>query len=453
MELHPIGAVLWLAFAIMVWSGSRRVATLGMLAGVMYITQGQAIFLAGFNIFPTRLLSLVAFVRVWKKKEFDFSEVTKLDKLLFCLSTYTLVLYLIRTREGWGYQVGSATDAILTYFACRGLIQDFEDFDWVLKKFIILAVPFVAILWVERTTGRNLFDFMGGLMVGYYNRNGHPRCMGSFRHPSLMGSVGGTFLAMYIAQVVRKKDLRSTWIGIAACLGMIVASNSGGPVNAAAAGLVAWAIWKFRPQMRAVRWTILVLLIFLASVMKAPIYYLPAKVSAITGGGGYHRSYLIEMAIKDFGKWAFDGIELTETADWFPYVLEATGGADMTNYFLSYGVRGGIGASVLLLWLVIEAYSKLGSALAVCRGPAGDRNKELVLWGMGAVMTAHLFNWFGISYWDQFYVIWYMHLAMMGSLSQAVLNPKPQELTEQVEARQGPGREDFEGGAEPTFVR
>lgn len=36
-------------------------------------------------------------------------------------------------------------------------------------------------------------------------------------------------------------------------------------------------------------------------------------------------------------------------------------------------------------------------------------------------MVVHLFNWFGISYYDQFYVIWCMQLAMVSAVTVGVV--------------------------------
>lgn len=37
---------------------------------------------------------------------------------------------------------------------------------------------------------------------------------------------------------------------------------------------------------------------------------------------------------------------------------------------------------------------------------------------MGVMLAAHVTNWFGISYWDQTYVLWFMQLAAITNLSE-----------------------------------
>jgi hypothetical protein len=398
----------------------RRWALLSFAAGILYITQGQTIHLVGFAVYPTRFLEVAGAYRVWRRGEFRFNSLTPLDKSFLLLAVYTFTVYGLRTLDGFFYQLGFGLDAILCLITFTGLLHDFDDFDWFLKGLAVLLVPYVGLVWFDRMTGRNLFEFMGGLTTDYYSRGGKPRCMGSFRHPSLMGSFGATFIAVYLPLLYKPQYRRYAWVGLIACSGLVIASNSGGPVNTAGIVFASWALWKLRRRMRMVRWGILAILVSLSLVMKAPIYYLPAKVSSITGGGGYHRSYLIEHALQDIDKWFLAGVDLTETSDWFPYVLEATGGADMTNNFLSYGVRAGMGAVIIVVVMLVLAFKYLGTSLAEARALGSEH--ERMLWGLGALLTAHISNWFSISYWDQFSVVFYLHFAVICALTKIVLS-------------------------------
>jgi hypothetical protein len=77
---------------------------------------------------------------------------------------------------------------------------------------------------------------------------------------------------------------------------------------------------------------------------------------------------------------------------------------------------------ILLIVLLISSYKLLGKALAVLRTQPDSKVLERLYWGIGVVLAVHTFNWFGISYFDQTYVIWFMHLAAIGSLSQAAID-------------------------------
>jgi len=171
--------------------------------------------------------------------------------------------------------------------------------------------------------------------------------------------------------------------------------------------------------MRQVRWGIVTVISALALVMKAPIWYLLARVSEITGGDGWHRSNLIDISFKHLGLWWFAGMNLKETADWFPDgVLVTTGVADITNQFLYFGFSGGLGAVILFVILLSRAYSGLGKALAAVRLTSSKTiETEFILWGLGVMLLVHIVNWFDITYFDQMYVIWFLQLAAISSLS------------------------------------
>jgi len=162
-------------------------------------------------------------------------------------------------------------------------------------------------------------------------------------------------------------------------------------------------------------------IVLLAIVMKAPVWYLLARVSSVTGGGGWHRSYLIDVAIQHLDQWWLAGMPITETRTWFPYSLPTTGGADVTNNFISLGLAAGLAAIALFILLLQRTFSNLGHALQVVRSSSAEPGEtEFLLWGMGVMLCVHIFNWFGITYFDQTYVIWFLQLAAVAGLWERV---------------------------------
>jgi hypothetical protein len=94
-------------------------------------------------------------------------------------------------------------------------------------------------------------------------------------------------------------------------------------------------------------------------------------------------------------------------------------GADITNQFISFGLNAGVGAVGLLILLLVLAYSALGRALGSVRSHFHESSDtEYLLWGLGVMLAVHIINWFGITYFDQFYVIWFMQLAMISSVTE-----------------------------------
>jgi hypothetical protein len=418
--MNVFGASILATLILVVLFGSRRAALLAMIAGVLYLTQAQRVDMLGLNLFAIRFLELAGFARVMARREFSFSRLTKLDKALLLLYCYKAFVYSLRSSEGLAKEIAAAVDAFLCYFTFRGLIADLEDFRRFLRALVVLLAPYAVAVVIETLTGRNFFTFIGSMELGgtEWMRGGRFRAVGTFRNPDLLGTLGLSFFPLYIGMVFARGDRRLAGAGIGLCLVMIWASNSGGPMAAAAVGFAGWACWAWRREMRKVRWRMLAGIALLALVMKAPIWYLPSKLSDLTGGSGWHRSYLMDVSFKHLGEWWISGMPVSDTNDWFPYVLETTGGADMTNQFLAFGITAGLGGMGLFILVLTQAFSSLGRTLAAVRSHWPKPSEaEFVLWGLGVVLAVHIANWVGITYFDQTYVIWFMQLAAVSSLA------------------------------------
>jgi hypothetical protein len=433
--MNPVGALILFVIIVVVAAVPRRWALLGMMAGVLYLTQGQQIEIFGFNFYAIRFIELVGFIRVMTRHEFSFSQLNRMDRVFLLFYIYMTVVFLLRSSEGYANQIGTAADAILCYFTFRGLVGDIEDFRWFLRAFLILLVPFALLILFESMTGRNPFFLaLGGDVYGDWMRNDRPRCLGSFRHPSLLGTLGASFFPLYIGLACSRTTRKAAFLGLGLCLLIVWASNSGGPSNCAGVGIIGWLLWPLRTRMRLIRRLMLAGFILLAMVMKAPIWYLPAKVSAFTGGDGWHRSYLMDVAIRNLDKWWLAGMSLSQTKDWFPYNVTGTGGADITNQFLSFGLTAGMVAMILFFVLLYLAFSNLGKAIAVVRSnhPASNEH-EFLFWGFGVMLVAHIFNWLGITYFDQTYIIWFMQLAAISNFSQSCTHSATIEVLDEGE--------------------
>jgi hypothetical protein len=444
--MNPLGVLILFVVLVVVSAASRRWALMGMMAGTLYLTQGQQFNVFGFNLYAVRFMELAGFIRVMARREFSFSKLNGIDRSLLLLYVGSTIIFLLRSSDipkGQAYQIGTALDAILCYITFRGLVGGMEDFRWFLRNFLILLAPYALLILFESMTGRNpFFSVLGGDVYGDWMRNGRPRCLGSFRHPSLLGTLGASFIPLYIGLACTRVNRKLAFFGIGLCLLIVWASNSGGPANCAMIGVVGWLLWPARTRMKLIRRLMLAGTILLAMVMKAPIWYLPAKASGLTGGDGWHRSYLMDVSFQHFDNWWLAGMPIDQTNGWFPYDLAATGGADITNQFLSFGLTAGVAAMILFFVMLYLAFRHLGKAMAIVRSHynGADRH-EFLLWGLGAMLVAHIFNWLGITYFDQTYVIWFMQLAAITSLSEECIHSATIEVLDErhadTEADQG----------------
>ena len=309
-------------------------------------------------MYPMRCLELVGFIRVVVRKELSVSRLTEIDKALLALYVYTAIVFLLRTELGGGTsesieqittkaKIGSIVDAVLCYFTFRGLIATIGDLIWFLRGFVWMLGPYVALVSVEAVTGNNPFAIVGGMSTIWQDGD-RMRCSGSFGHPSLLGTLGASFLMLYIAPASTRGNRAVSVAGLGCCVGIVLLADSGGPLAIVAIGIAAWALWTARTAMFAVRCVMVWTLVLLACVMKVPLWYLPHKMSGVVGGAGWHRSELMNKAIENLDQWWLGGMALDLTADWFFY--KAKGAVDITNGYLVFGFDAGLPAIGLFVF-------------------------------------------------------------------------------------------------------
>jgi hypothetical protein len=416
--MNALGIGLVVVLAPLILLAPRRWALAGMMAGVLYLTQQQSIQVLGLNLTAMRLLELAGFVRIAIRREFEFSTFNRIDGALVALYAYTTAVFLLRSDVGRAEAIGTMVDAMLCYFTFRALIRDIAGLEWFLRSLVLLLIPYIALLVIESTTQRNPFAVFGALTWDDL-RGSRLRAMGSFRNPSLLGTLGACFLPLYAAFFFMRRTRSTALVGIGLCIGIVLLSNSGGPIGATATGGVGWLCWVMRKRMHVVRRLLAGAIVLLLLVMNAPIWYVLERISFVSGGSGWHRSHLLDMAFRDLGQWWLAGMGLERTRDWFPYTLAITGAADITNTFVAFGLSGGLPAMALLILMLARAFGALGRSLETVRRARGARDAEFVLWGLGCVLLVHVVTWLGITYFDQSYVVWFMQLAAISSISFA----------------------------------
>ena len=416
--MTALAAALLILLAVAVFALPRRGALICMVLGALYLPQNAAVEVATLTFFPTRLLSYLCFVRVLSRGEFSFARVTKMDWALIILYVFTTLVLLTRSEESSALRLAKMFDVFFGYFAFRALITTPEELRMFLRTFALCLIPYVAIVAWESATANNLFDLVGAHNASWF-RGERPRCFGSFRHPSLLGSVGATFFPLFTMLMWERDTRLRGAVGAASCIAIVLFSNSGGPLSALATAVIGLCLWPLRHNLRAFRWSLVGLVLLAAMLMKAPVWYLIARVSGVTGGTGWHRSYLIDIAVQNIDHWWLMGMPLVETSHWFYHVIDSTGGADVTNQYIAFCLHGGILALGLFIFFIYRAYSAIGRSFAAVRAdPTAGPGEERLLWGLGVMLTVHVSNWLGISYWDQFSTLWLMQAATVATMAQ-----------------------------------
>jgi hypothetical protein len=159
-------------------------------------------------------------------------------------------------------------------------------------------------------------------------------------------------------------------------------------------------------------------------VMTRPPYYLVAEIDITGGSTGWHRAFLIEQTIKHLPEWWLFGTD--HTRHWMPDqgIAWSEQHTDITNYYIGFGVFGGLPSMLLLIAILWAAFSGLGKVL---RERADlERQDAFMIWCMGAALFAHAVTSFSVAYFDQSMVFFWLNIAMISSLRILLVEPSPE---------------------------
>jgi hypothetical protein len=395
----------------------RKYALFPMFLVAMYVTLGQVIVIATANFTMLRLLVVFGLARMAVRGDYARLTLNKIDAAMIAWAISSIVTYAIlwQSVHSLVNRMGMCFDTVGVYFLCRFYLDGIEDVARIFKLCVALMVPLaLAMIW-EFVTDKNVFSFLGGVPPLSEIRNGHVRAQGSFRHPILMGTFGATMLPPIIALWWDKSGSKYTAIfGAAACVVIVGCSGSSGAAMASLYGIAALFFWYLRDHMRSVRWGIVLALVVLQLVMKAPFWYILSRMSSITGGTGWHRAYLIDQAIRYLNEWWLVGTKVT--AHWMPtgLLIDPTR-ADITNQYLSQGVNGGLITMAIYIMIIVFGFAAVGSSVRARRD--NDFSEKIFIWSMGAALFAHVVSFLSVSYFDQIEAFWYFLMAAIAVVS------------------------------------
>jgi len=186
-------------------------------------------------------------------------------------------------------------------------------------------------------------------------------------------------------------------------------------------GLVALLMWPLRDRMRHVRRLSLLGLLALSLVMKAPPYYLIARIDIAGGSTGWYRARLIESSLQHIDEWWLAGTD--RTGHWMATGLDAEH-ADIINHFIFMGVTGGIVLLVLFVFTLAAAFRYVGAAATMAPSP-GEPDRRFFVWSLGAALFAHAATFISVSYFDQSFVSLYLTLAAIAAVGIRETATKP----------------------------
>lgn len=408
-NVHPISIILIVVLGFLTLTVPRHWALLPLIMVACFVSAAQKITVMGMDFNLLRIMILFGTARLIIHQEYLDFKWCSLDKVLVAWVISSAVVYAVRfnTFSAVVNRLGVVYDAFGMYFLFRCLIRSWLDVDRIVLGCIWISIPVAMFFFIENRTGRNMFSVFGGVKAITAVRDGRLRCMGAYSHPIIAGCFWVALLPLSFAYYWRtKKDRIWATMGTLASLSIIAFCASSTPVMGVMAAFVGGSGFFLRPYLSHIRWGIVLSLVALHVVMEAPVWHLISRVSAVGGSTGYFRFKLIDSAITHFSEWALFGTH--STAHWF------WGAQDLCNQYVYEGVQGGILSLGLFICLISVAFHQIGR---LHRFLGSHRYRAILTWSLGVSLFVQCCCFVGISYYGQIWVVWYLILAMIGSLS------------------------------------
>jgi hypothetical protein len=416
--LHPAVLVAMLIAVLLILWNPKKYGVASLLFVAFLVPMGQQFVIGGLHVFVVRIVILVALIRCLFSMFFSHMRafpggLTTFDKVFMCWTFFHVISFLFLFSFSSGAlvnQVGFIWDVLGGFFLLRFLIRDEDDIEGVIKTFSWIAAISAVCMLNERFRFQNVFGFLGGAPIVPEIRDGAVRAQAAFAHPLLAGTFGATLLPLFFLLLHIGKSKALAVVGILSATTMTICASSSTPLLAYVAGIGAMCFWPFRKYMRVFRWGIVLALVALNIVMKAPVWYLIAHISLFGGSSSDHRAVLVDAFIRHFSDWWLIGTNAAGTWGWDMW--------DTSNQYVAEGEGGGLAAFVCFIALISICFSRIGKAR---KAVEGDSAKAWYFWFFGAALFAHVVGFFGISYFEQSRFYWFALLIMIVVATAPVL--------------------------------
>jgi hypothetical protein len=417
--LNPIVLVAMILAIFMIVLLPRKLV-IGPLLLIIFLTPPtQTAVVGGVHLFVARIVILFGVARLFtatftSKTSVFAGGFSNIDKVFtwWAISQAVAFTLLYGKTDALINQFGFLWDTLGGYFLLRFALYDEGDIRRATKICALFAIIVAAGMVIEQRSMTNVFGFIGGRGVPDI-REGKLRSQGPFAHAILAGVFGATIVPLFVRLWSTRKDRLVAVAGIVGATTMVITSGSSTPLGAYAAGLVGMWFWPLRKHMRVLRRGLVLLILALALVMKAPVWFLIARIDFVGGSSSYHRALLVDQCIQRVSEWWLLGASNNQHWGWDMW--------DVQNYFVAQALRGGLAGFVLFVMIVSRAFGRLGRAR---KRVVSDRQQEWLLWTLGSVMFAHVVAFFGADYFDQTRFWWYSSLAMVCAATNPLLTSK-----------------------------
>jgi hypothetical protein len=417
-SIHPLVLTALILAVVLTFILPRKYIVVPFLLVTFLAPWNQNIYAFGVHFFVLRVLILAGLIRTLlikpsSQKSRFAGGLNPVDSVFALWAIFRSIAFIIIYQGDSGAiinQGGFLWDLLGGYILMRILIQDEEDIARVVKTFAFVALVCGLAMLNERLRGQNIFGYLGGVPIIPDNREGAIRAQGPFGHPILAGVFGVTLVPLFWWLWQSKKSKLLGTLGFIGSTLMMFSCSSSTPLFAYLAAFLGLAMWPLRNRMRLFRWGIVLALVSLHMVMKAPVWMLIARVDLIAGNSGYHRAELIDQCIRHFSDWWLIGTTNAGTWGWDMW--------DLSNQFVAEAETGGLLTFLCFVLVISRSFGRIGKARKLVEG---NRMQEWFLWLLGVTLFTHVVSYFGISYFDNIKIAWCAFLSIVAAATAPIL--------------------------------
>ena len=404
--INQITVIITVFLVILTFTVPRKYFLLPFILAACFVPADQRVIILDLDFTPMRILIIAGILRITFSMGRLDVKLNKFDKLVFVWAIVGAIVYILQWRDMRAVinRSGVLFDMFGLYFLFRHSIKSWDGIKLATKIFAVCSLLLAVLVALEWATGTNPFAILG--RVGTAVREGRYRCQASFPHSIMLGLFWATLVPLFIGFAQQDKHKLLFWSAVAASIFIVAATASSTPILTLLIVLIILCGYKWRQYTGSVGWGLLASLVVLHIVMKAPVWHLIARINVVGGSTGWHRYNLINQAVNRFSEWMFLGCRYTYHWGWSM--------GDITNHYILEGVRGGI---ITLALFLVMIYTALRILLRLfCQNQ--ECKQQFLTWCLFVTILGHCMAFFGVSYFGQIIMWWYMTLAMVGFLNE-----------------------------------
>lgn len=405
------GLGMLLVSGALIWLLPRRYIVIPLLLAGFLIPSSDVLVVWGSHFPPARILALFCLTRIGvtqqRYREGLFAGGMNGIDRAFLISTVVVSVNFVLIWKQWTAvvtQIGSLLGSVGMYVSLRFLIRTKSDILRSIETLAYVALANAIEMTNEKLSVRNLFvTILGGVDSVPLVREGRIRSQGSFGHAILAGTFGAIVIPLCWVLWREGNKRLIAGIGSASAFIMILTSASSTPLMGVVGLMLGIVFWPLRKSMQAIRWGVLATVVALQCVMKAPVWFLIARVDLVGGSAAFDRANLIDTCVRHFWDWWLIGTRDIGSWGWSMW--------DLSDTYVSKAETGGLLGLVFFIVALKRSFARLGDA----RKQAEGSKSEFALWLLGTALFVNIMTFFGVSYWDQTEILWLLLLTIISA--------------------------------------